>query len=106
MSCSSGALPFYPVAERRRDADRLRPVDRDRIRCPSPRQRIRPQLEFHHFAFLPLAALDVVRRAARIGRPHALALPAEARIIDAAIETLGVEAHWIGHAQGDELAVE
>src|SRR5262249_26244201 len=68
-------------------------------------QRIGPQLELHHLAGRALAAFDVIGRAARIGRPQTFAFPASIWIIDAAIETLGVEAHRIRHAQRDELAV-
>src|SRR5262249_24074115 len=68
-----------------------------------PRQRIRRQLKLHHLALLPFAALDVPDRTARIGRPDRLALPAGVGIVDAAVETLGVEAHRIRHAQRHEL---
>ena len=38
-------------------------------------------------------------------RPQAAALPAGVRIVDAAIEALGIEAHRVGDAQHDHLAV-
>src|SRR4029450_5417225 len=44
-------------------------------------------------------------RAIAAGRPKAAAPPAGIRIVDAAIEALGIEAHWIGDADGDHLAV-
>src|SRR5580765_4414335 len=69
------------------------------------RKRIRTQLEFHDFAGRALAAFDVIGRPARIGRPQPLAFPAAVRIVDSPVEALGVEAHWIRHAQGDELSI-
>jgi hypothetical protein len=56
--------------------------------------------------FCPLLAVDVPDRSARVGRADCLALPAGPWIVDAAGETLGVEAHGIRHAQRHEPAVD
>src|SRR4029434_7538640 len=72
----------------------------------SPRQRIRPDLELHHFRQRALAALDVERRALTVGRPDATALPARVRIVDASVHSLGVEAERVGYAHVDPLAID
>ena len=60
----------------------------------------------HDFRQRSFAALHMERRAAAERRPQSAALPAGIGIVDAAVEALGVEAHRIGHAQDDELAVD
>src|SRR5205085_4011971 len=50
-------------------------------------------------------AFDQPWRAIAIGGPQTAAFPAGVRIIDAAVESLGVEAERIGHADRDHLAV-
>src|SRR5215472_5417132 len=52
-----------------------------------------------------LAALLEPRRAVAARRPQSATLPAGARIVDAPVEALGVEAERIGDAQHDHLAV-
>src|SRR6185369_11373112 len=51
------------------------------------------------------AAFDQPRRAITVRRPQAAALPAGIRIVDAAVEALGVEAERVWHADRDHLAV-
>src|SRR5262245_45021423 len=80
----------------------LRFCARDTTLIVSPRQRVGAELEFQHLAGLPLAAFDMIRRAAGVGRPDPAALPATIGIVNAPIEPLGMEAHRIGHAQRDE----
>src|SRR5437588_8999214 len=52
-----------------------------------------------------LAAFHQPGRAVTVGAPQAAALPAGAGIIDPSVEALGVEAHRVGDAQQDHLAV-
>src|SRR5262249_42581886 len=78
-------------------------------------QRVRPQLEVHdQRAGQGLArrartgrvdALDVRRGAVAGGHPQSFAFPAGIRIVDAAIHALGEEAHGIGDAQFNDLAI-
>src|SRR5690348_3943561 len=51
------------------------------------------------------ATLDEPRRAVSVGRPQPTSLPASLGIVDAAIESLGVEAQWIGYAQHHHAAI-
>src|SRR5262245_55085478 len=67
----------------------------------SLRQRIRPQLEMRGQRPGPFAPFDEPRRAVAVGRPQAATLPAGARVVDAAVEPLRVEAQGIRHAQDD-----
>src|SRR5262245_54935325 len=48
---------------------------------------------------------DVHRRAVAGRRPEPAALPSGLRIVDAAVDALGEEAHRVGDAQLDDLAV-
>jgi len=52
-----------------------------------------------------LASFHQPRRAITIGAPEAAAFPTGVRIVDASVETFGVEPHWIWNAQHDHLAV-
>src|SRR5215469_593537 len=70
------------------------------------RQRVRTILDVDHLALLALAAFKVRLRAARVLRPQALALPAGARIVDAPVKILRIEAHRIGHPHDHPLAVD
>src|SRR5262249_58308202 len=54
---------------------------------------------------LALPAFHEPRRAVAAGRPQSSSLPAGARIIDASVEALGVEAERVRDAQHDHLAV-
>src|SRR5436190_12472937 len=79
-------------------------------RTPAPAavlvgQRIGPQLEMRRQRLRALAAFDQPRRAIAVRRPKATALPAGVRIVDAAVEALGVKAERIRHADRDHLAV-
>ena len=69
------------------------------------RQRIGPHLDVHGARLSALAAFLEPRRAVAARAPQAAALPAGVRIVDAAVETLGVEAHRIRDAQHDHLPV-
>src|SRR5499425_26836 len=71
----------------------------------SLRQRIRAQLEVHGHGLHALAAFDQPRRAVAARRPQPASLPAGIGIVDAAVESLGVEAERIRHPQRDHLAV-
>ncbi len=51
-------------------------------------------------------ALDVERRPVAGRHPQFTAFPAGFRVVDAAFEPLGEEAHRIGHAQLDDLAAD
>ena len=53
----------------------------------------------------PLPRLLQPRRAVAVRAPQAAAFPAGVRIVDASVETLGVEAHRVRNAQHDHLAV-
>src|SRR3954467_15911948 len=79
-------------------------------RTPAPaavlmRQRIGPQLEMRRQRLRALAAFDQPRRAIAVRRPQATALPAGVRIVDTAVEALGVEAERVRHPDRDHLAV-
>src|SRR3569833_3165687 len=69
------------------------------------RQRIGPQLEVRRQRPSPLAAFDQPWRPIAIRRPQTTAFPAGVRIIDAAVEALGIEALRVRHADRDHLAV-
>ena len=79
------------------------------------RERIGPQLEVHdqrarqrlsgRARARRVDAFDVHRRAVARGHPQPLALPAGFRIIDAAVHALREEAHRVGDAELDHLAV-
>src|SRR5262245_7587397 len=69
------------------------------------RERIRTQLEVRRQRFRALAAFDQPWRAVAVGGPQATAFPAGVRVVDAAVEALGVEAERIGNADRHHLAV-
>src|SRR5688500_3146492 len=73
--------------------------------CTSARQRIGPELHLVNLARRPLARFHVKWRTRADGGPQAAPLPARLRIVDAAVQPLGVEAERIGHANHDPLAV-
>ena len=64
-------------------------------------KRIRAELNVDDHWRAALAAFLEPRRAIAGGRPEAAAFPAGVRIVDAAVEPLGVETHWIGNADHD-----
>jgi hypothetical protein len=66
-------------------------------------ERIGTDLEIHSHGRHALAALLMPRRP--ITGPHAAALPASIRIVDPAIETLGVEAGGVWHLHGNHFAI-
>src|SRR5215467_146492 len=74
-------------------------------RAASVSKRIRAQLEVHDLGQASLAAFHEPWGAITTGGPQAAALPSRIRIIDAPIESLGVEAQGIGDAQHDHFAV-
>src|ERR1051326_1106892 len=51
------------------------------------------------------AALDQPRRAVAVGGPDAAPFPAGVRIVDAAVESLRIEAERVGHAEHHHAAV-
>src|SRR5262245_17795022 len=69
------------------------------------RERIRSDLPMRSQRFGALAALDEPRGPIAVGGPEAASLPACARIVDTSVEPLRIEAHRIGHAQHEHLAV-
>src|SRR5437016_353806 len=69
------------------------------------RQRIGTKLEVQHLAGSSLPRLRMERSTSRLGRPQTFPLPARARVVDAAIHSLGEEADGIRHAQHYPLAV-
>src|SRR5215467_8625062 len=81
------------------------PQDRPQIKVASPCQRVRTNLELDHLGLGSLAGFAMERRAVAVGRPHAAALPARVRIVDAAVHPLGEEAERIWHPHVDPLAV-
>src|SRR2546428_12856819 len=69
------------------------------------RQRIRPHLDVYGARLRALATFHQPRRAVAVGAPQPTALPAGVRIVDAPVQTLGVEAHRVGYAHQDHLPV-
>src|SRR3712207_1310577 len=70
-----------------------------------PRQRIRPELDLVHLAGGSLPPFHVEGRAGADGGPEATPLPARLRVVDAAVQPLGVEPRRVGDAQDDPLPV-
>ena len=68
-------------------------------------QQIRADLDMNGTRARALAAFHQPRRAVAIGAPESAALPAGIRIVDAAVEAFGVEAHRVRNTQHDHLAV-
>lgn len=62
-------------------------------------------MKVHDERLHAFAAFLVPRRAIAARNPEAAALPAPGSIIDAALETLGIETQRIGNAQRHELIV-
>src|SRR5436190_22335541 len=84
-----------PVAKRTRPARESRAglvASRDCRALGSMRERIRTQLQLHELRRLALAAFAVERRTVAGACPHAAALPAGIRIVDAPVNQLGEEA--------------
>src|SRR5712671_6807528 len=69
------------------------------------RERIGAQLEVHNDWLASLSTFLEPWRPIAAGGPQSAALPAGVGIVDAAVESLGVEAHRIRHAQRHHLAV-
>src|SRR5262245_31450363 len=69
------------------------------------RQRIGPDLDVDGARIAALAGFHQPGRPVAVGAPQAAALPARIRIVDAAVEALGVEAHRIRDADHHHLAV-
>src|ERR1700686_3739315 len=74
-------------------------------RPTSIRQRIGPELDVHGARHRALAAFLEPGRAVAVGAPETAAFPAAVRIVDPAVEALGVEAERIGNPDRDPLAV-
>src|SRR6516162_7128632 len=82
-------------------------VPRGSLRAPaSMRQRVGTDLDMHGQRGHALATLLEPRCPITLRRPQAPALPAGLRIVDARVETLGIEAEWVRHAQRHHLAVD
>src|SRR5437868_1515001 len=75
------------------------------VRFFSTCEGIRAKLEMNHFARRALSSFHMEWRPRAHGRPEAASLPAGVRIIDAAVEPLGVEAHRIWDTQNHPLSV-
>src|SRR5262249_49171784 len=73
--------------------------------CSSLRQRVGAELEMRGQRPCPLAAFDQPRGAVAVRRPQPAALPAGIGVVDAAVESLGVEAERIRHADRHHLAI-
>src|SRR6516225_1954473 len=71
----------------------------------SVRQRIGANLNVHCERARALAKLVEPGRAVAAGTPQAPAFPAGIRIVDAPVQTLGVETHGVWHPHQDHLAV-
>src|SRR5262249_8350587 len=74
-------------------------------RAASVSERIWTQLEMHDLGQASLAAFHEPWGSIATGGPQSAALPSRIRIIDASIESLGVEAQWIGYTQHDHFTV-
>src|SRR5687768_5691142 len=74
-------------------------------RLASPRQRIGPELEPVHLARVPLSPFHMERRAGADRRPETAPLPAGCRVVNAAVEPLGIESQRIGDTEDDPLSV-
>ena len=74
-------------------------------RVASVSERIWTQLKVHDLGQASLAAFHEPWSSIATGGPQAAALPSRICIIDAPIESLGVEAQWIGYAQHDHFTV-
>src|SRR5919106_1557740 len=72
---------------------------------PLPRQWIGPELEADRLAGGSLPALHVEGRPGADGGPETAPLPARLRVVDAAVQPLGIEPHRVGDAQNDPLPV-
>ena len=72
----------------------------------SVRKRVRTNLELDDLGRRSLAGFTMEWCPVAVRRPQTTALPAAIRIVDAAIETFGVEAERIRNAQHDHLAVD
>src|SRR5687767_13973604 len=68
-------------------------------------QRIRPELEPDRFTRGALPALHVERGASADSGPETTPLPVGVRIVDAAVQPLGIEAHRIRNAKDDPLSI-
>src|SRR4051812_23573102 len=88
-----------PLTERRREVYGLAPA------FISVRQRVGPQLEMRCQRLGAFAAFDQPWRAIAVRRPQTAAFPAGLRIVDAAVEPLGVEAERVRDANRNHLAV-
>src|SRR5262245_35564092 len=73
--------------------------------CSLLRQWIGAQLEVHGYRLHALAAFDQPWRAVAARGPQATAFPAGIRVVDAAVEALGIEAERVGHADQDHLPI-
>src|SRR5689334_16918886 len=71
----------------------------------SVRQRVGSELEMNRQRLRAFPALDQPRRAIPTSGPQTTALPAGFRIVDAAVESLGVEAERIRHPERHHLAI-
>src|SRR4051812_23609221 len=71
----------------------------------SLRERVGAELEVRRERLRALSAFDQPGRTVTVGSPQAAALPAGVRVVDAAVEALGVEAERIRHADRHHLAV-
>src|SRR5262249_58598139 len=71
-----------------------------------PGERIGAKLNSHGLRTIGDAAFEVKVGSAAVGRPERFALPSGIRIVDAAIDILGEEAHRIGNGSIDELPVD
>src|SRR5215475_13664614 len=68
-------------------------------------ERVRPHLNLHGQRLCTFAAFLEPGRAVTGRRPKAAAFPASARIVDAAVQALGIEAHRVWNTQHHHLAV-
>src|SRR3954447_24391339 len=69
-------------------------------------ERVGAELELHDLAGRAFAGLQVEGRAVAVGGPEPAPLPARLRVVDAAVEPLGVKAHRVGDPQVHPLAAD
>src|SRR5687767_14069378 len=81
------------------------PCCRKKAAFSLPRERIGAKLDVHRARLAAFAAFHQPRRAVAARAPQPAAFPAGVRIVDAPVESLGVNAHRVWNAQQDHPAV-
>src|SRR6202008_3415620 len=97
ISLVAMAMPNIPVRSHRPTSENVLYSMPIVSRSISVRERVGAQLEVHRDRLLALAAFHEPRGTIAAGGPQPTPLPAGARIVDAPVEALGVEAERIRH---------